>query len=233
MYKIYGLKLKDDNMIKYIGYTSRELEVRLKEHLSVTIYLKHKNGQWLKKYKNEIEIVLLESNIQSHEDVCKKEIFYIKEYNELGYNLNNATFGGDGCVPTEETREKISKALKGRKVSEETKLKQSLAIKGKKLGPRPENVKEKLRNAHLGRKLTDLQKEKIRLSMLGRKQTDETKKKLSLKNKISNKFQSIKIIIDEIEYDSYGEVSRILSIPKGTIHKRCKSVYFPNYVILN
>lgn len=176
-YKIYGLKLKDSNDIRYIGLTSRDLEDRFKEHLTITINYKYKNGYWIKKYKDNIEIVLIEDNIKSFENVCLKEIFYIKYYRELGFELNNLTHGGEGMRATEETRKKISESQKGKKISEE--------------------CKEKIKNTLSGRKLTTEHIENMRQSKIGYKCSEETKIKISLskkginftnehKNKISN-----------------------------------------------
>lgn len=48
-YKIYALKLKDSNDIRYIGLTKKSLEERFKKHLRVTIKRNTKNGNWIKK----------------------------------------------------------------------------------------------------------------------------------------------------------------------------------------
>jgi hypothetical protein len=71
-----------------------------------------------------------------------------------------------------------------------------------------EGTKEKIRQANLGRKLTDKHKEKI---------------KESTKNKIN-------ILIDGIEYESITEASRLLKIELTKIHRRLKSDKYPNYI---
>jgi len=158
-YKIYALKLKDNDNIKYIGFTSRNLEDRFKEHLYITINRKYKNGYWIKKHKDNIEIILIEDNIKSIKEVCEREIFYIKYYKELGFNLNNLTNGGEGMRATEDTRRKISESQKGKILSEET--------------------KEKIRNTLTGRKQTPEHIENMKRSKIGYKCTDETKTKIS------------------------------------------------------
>jgi hypothetical protein len=158
-YKIYALKLIDDDNIKYIGFTSRNLEDRFKEHLYVTINLKYKNGYWIKKYKDNIEIILIEDNIKSIEEVCEREIFYIRYYRELGFNLNNLTNGGGGMRATDETRRKISESQKGKTLSNEH--------------------KEKIRNTLTGRKLTPEHIENVKNSKIGYKCSDETKLRMS------------------------------------------------------
>ena len=84
-YKIYALKLKDNDNIKYIGFTSRNLEDRFKEHLYITINRKYKNGYWIKKHKDNIEIILIEDNIKSIKDYYtrRKDTFYVVMINKL------------------------------------------------------------------------------------------------------------------------------------------------------
>ena len=153
MYKIYGLKLKDSEDIKYIGYTGKTIEQRFSEHLKTTIKGNYKNGYWLKKYKENIEIFLIEDKISSYDEACIKEISYIKLYRELGYDLNNTTDGGEGChglKHSEETKERIKEKIKGRKHSKESKDKMSAnhPLKGKNLS---EDVKRKISEAQKGK----------------------------------------------------------------------------------
>jgi len=66
----------------------------------------------------------------------------------------------------------------------------------------------------------------------GRQHTEETKKRLSEKRKGTyNGEQNIPIIIDNVEYRSAGEASKILNIPMVTIRWRVKSKNkkFDNY----
>lgn len=125
-YRIYALKLKDSNEIRYVGRTSESLEIRLSKHkLNAKVDKKktHRHYWILKNYDN-IEIIIIEDNIPTFEESCEKEIQYIREYREI-YNLVNMTDGGDGGCPgykhTEEAKKKISEANKGKKVSEKTK----------------------------------------------------------------------------------------------------------------
>jgi hypothetical protein len=66
----------------------------------------------------------------------------------------------------------------------------------------------------------------------GKQHTEETKKRLSEKRKGTyNGEQNIPIIIDNVEYRSAGEASKILNIPMVTIRWRVKSKNkkFDNY----
>lgn len=95
----------------------------------------------------------------SEEEMNNDEKYYIKLYDTLWPNGYNLEEGGRGGVPSEETRKKLSEALKGKHHSEET--------------------KQKMRESQSGEKN----------HMFGKHLSDETKRKLSLahKGKPSNK----------------------------------------------
>jgi hypothetical protein len=77
-------------------------------------------------------------------------------------NLTDGGEGGYGAVRSQETRDKIGRANKGKKLT-------------------PEHI-EKMRIANLGKKHTDLAKEKCRAAMLGRVFSDGHRIKLSAAN---------------------------------------------------
>ena len=139
---IYKIENKKDNKI-YIGQTTRDIEIRWKEH-----FKKGSNCRYLssavKKYGiDNFEFKLI--CISLDENLNDIEIEYIKKYNCLvpnGYNLRN---GGNNGKHNEETKNKISESLKnkidiihpkpqlGKQHNEETKNKISNSLKGKKL----------------------------------------------------------------------------------------------------
>jgi group I intron endonuclease len=151
---IYKIRNKVDNKI-YIGQTTRDLNLRWKEHLR-----KNSNCRYLssaiKKYgfdNFEFKIVC----ITFDEKLDNIEIEYIQKYNSLvpnGYNLRN---GGNGGKHNEETKIKISESLKNRTdiiykkpqlgipLNEETKNKISLKLTGRKLS---ESTIEKIKNSN-------------------------------------------------------------------------------------
>jgi hypothetical protein len=96
-YKIYKIQRIDTSEIVYIGITRSELTTRLKQHLRDKRNNK-KKANYFKKYKDLIEIVCLESNINNLKEANEKEILYIKKYRDLGCKLLNATDGGDGTL---------------------------------------------------------------------------------------------------------------------------------------
>lgn len=94
-------------------------------------------------------------------------------------------FGVKGRNPTPETIEKmrqsnIGKNL-GKTASEETKAKMSAIHKSRPRQPLSDEVKEKIRQSLLGRKMPESEKPK-HASFLGRKHTEETKAKISATN---------------------------------------------------
>ena len=111
---------------------------------------------------------------------------------------------------SEEHKLKISKALKGRKVSDDTKLKLSLQKIGKKRKPYTEEHKQKLSDSLKGRVLPPMK--------------DETKQKLSI---IRTK------VIPTMSLDENG-IEQVV-IPKvfrkilSEWHRYCKQLYFQQW----
>ena len=129
------------------------------------------------------------------------EIAAIKKYNTNtcrpnghGYNL---TDGGEGIIGfnrppvSEETRQKMSEAHKGKTHSEETRKKLSEVRKGKKHGPPSEKTRLKISEAQKGkkisvetrRKLSETHKANPSLGFKGKTHSEETRRKLSEINK--------------------------------------------------
>lgn len=122
------------------------------------------------------------------------ETGFIKMYDSYK-NGYNSTEGGDSGCRCEETKEKISKSLKGKKRTEECKRRMSLSKKGKPHKPFSEETKKKISEALkgnkicLGKKLSEETKKKIGDANRGRKISEEQKKRISetLKGRPSNR----------------------------------------------
>lgn len=155
---------------QYVGQTKRSIEFRLSEHIATAKLNKYNNRFYnaINKYgEDNFKIELLEDNIATLEEANERERFWINYYDTYN-NGYNSTIGGDG-VPEyhhlEETKQKISKSLKGHVF--------------------PESRNEKIRQAMLGRdmsiewrnKISEVAKRRIgaKNPFYGRHHTEETK----------------------------------------------------------
>ena len=169
----------------------------------------------VKKYKG-FDVKLLLENLKEYEALCM-EPMYINAYGRRNQNkgpLVNLTDGGEGVSGMispmkdkkskpcpEETKKKISNALKGRKLPKETCAKMSATRTGKSatwnIGKkRTEAEKENIRNKLIGRKRgprSEISKQRQRITMTGKKRgphKEETKAKIRESNKKNSKSQS-------------------------------------------
>ncbi len=172
----------------YIGQTIYDLEKRKKEHkkdynrLNFTFYYAIRKYGW-EDLKWEILDVA-----ETEEELNFKEQFWIKYYNTYlgnkncnGYNLTMGGHGIRGYKPSIETRNKMSKALKGKNAGE------NHYNYGKHLS---EEHKKNLSISQTGKKLSEETKNKIRIKNSGinhpwynKNHTEETKNKISYKLK--------------------------------------------------
>jgi len=114
-YKVYGLYVDGQELIRYIGFTKNKIQTRLNEHTSESKYLKTKKDRWIQKYlRNEKQICAIElDSTFDFEEVKKKEINLIAMYKSCGANLMNGTNGGDGSINFRHTEEnKITNGIR-------------------------------------------------------------------------------------------------------------------------
>ena len=160
------------NGMKYTGKHHYHIEGQLDPNY-------HGSGVIIKNIYKKRPETLKEEYIKtcySEEEMCSDEQYYIEVFDTLWPNGYNLTKGGDGVIPCEETRKKISLANKGKHHSEETKQKISGVHKGKQTS---EETKKKLSSALKGRIMSDEHKQKIREASKGRHHSEESKKKMS------------------------------------------------------
>ena len=82
---------------KYVGITSRSIKQRFNEHRKTDSYI----GRAIRKYgESNFSITQIDKS-SNWEDLCEKEVNYIKEYNSFD-NGYNQTIGGDGVVLKED-----------------------------------------------------------------------------------------------------------------------------------
>jgi predicted GIY-YIG superfamily endonuclease len=100
----------------YIGYTSKTLQQRIYSHFKKSLNAKEKafNQPFklaLRKYgKENFEWEELFSCITKKE-ACEKEIEMIDHYKSITPNGYNMTFGGEGGIPNDDVKNKISTSL--------------------------------------------------------------------------------------------------------------------------
>jgi len=107
IYKIYVLKNPTTNEIFYVGQTMKELEERLKQHISETEVNKEKTD-YIQNILSEGKRPLIES-VEVIRAICyidrlsvnEREIYWIKYYKALGCNLLNKALTN----PDQECRE--------------------------------------------------------------------------------------------------------------------------------
>lgn len=111
---IYGYYDKKNQRMMYIGQ-SNDIERRHRDHIRPSRYNEQVVNRVLQNNPERYELVIIKSRPGfSKEDRDILEKHYIEFYNTFADNKFNFTTGGDGGLFSEETRKKISEALKGK-----------------------------------------------------------------------------------------------------------------------
>lgn len=193
---------------QYVGQTIRTLEIRWRGHCwECAIRSNMPISYAIKKYgKHNFSIVKI-CDCTSLEDMNEKELFWAKHLNTFcpnGYNLK----AGDGKGSlSEETKRKIGMSNKGKKASLET--------------------IQKLRDSHLGFKVSQKTKDKLSKHFKGKKQNPDH---VIIRSEITRKIYTIKSPTNELitfkglnkfcqeRGLSAGKLSRVLN-GKAQTHK--------------
>ena len=110
-FRIYMVRSPSNKV--YIGYTKKSVEGRKSNHEQDAKTSDLPFHKALRKYKSRMIWTTVVDNISSLSEAHRLEKFYILKYKSHISNLGyNCTFGGDGCVPTNRTKNKISKSIK-------------------------------------------------------------------------------------------------------------------------
>lgn len=169
------------------------------------------------------------SNHPNRDCIIEKRTRALKEKNlKMGVQGRKIAYGRNcdknGMFGKSHSKDVI-KALKERCFSDDTRKKMSHSAKQKF-----ENMPELKDN--LSRLASGRTGEKN--PFYGKKHSEKTKKKIAIKNKGRKPVNTVKISIDNVEYDSYNDASRKLNIPVVTIRHRCLSENkkFENYIVI-
>lgn len=203
MYIVYQHKNKINGKV-YIGITARKPEARWKNgegyKSSPHFYSAIQRYGW-----DNFEHNILFTNL-TKEEACKKEQELIKQYNSMNRDFGyNSTSGGDIFVMNNETKQKISKAMKGNKNG---------------LGHAcSEEKKKKISDAQKGRKFTEKHKQKLSEAAKRRHVPCSEEKKEKLKQKSHKK----PVYCEELDtvFESVQECARQLGISASNISKLC------------
>jgi len=161
---------------KYIG-KGRNVEKRMADPHAECPYLRNA----LEKYGSPLFKRYLVETCSS-EELTDREKYYIKQWGTKVPNGYNLTDGGEGILGYshgEETKEKVSIALRGKPKSEEHRKKLSEANKGK---PKSEEQKKKQSEStrgRVGKPLSDEAKKKLSVINTGKVYSEESRKKKS------------------------------------------------------
>lgn len=156
---------------------------------------------------NSFEHIIYKTNL-SKDDACNLEIELIKKYNtqnkEFGYNLES---GGTTPSLNDETKRKISEALKGNK--------NGYGIKCS------EEKKKKISDAQKGRKFSEEHKKKISEAKKGVFHPSPSE---ITKMKISNSHKKCPVYCEETNkiYESIQKCAKELNIPATVVCRCCK-----------
>jgi hypothetical protein len=169
------------------------------------VYAKHHKGISVPKDKKRI--IFLKQNLTEEQAfIHEKYMIFVfgRKDLETGIlrNLSDGGEGNSGLIHNEETKRKISEAVKGKNhplygisPSEETKKKMSNSLKGRIISS---EWREKMSKSHTGKPATygfngkshsEETKQKLRKINLGRTHSEETKRKISLLNGGVNHYQ--------------------------------------------
>jgi hypothetical protein len=135
----------------------------------------------IKPPKDKSKILILKQNL-TEEESFRHEVYMIAVFGrkDLGTGiLHNKTNGGDGvsgAVVSDETRRKMSEALKGKPRSKEIRRKISESHKGK---THSEESRRNMSESQKGKTFSEETKRKLSESQKGKNHSEETRRKMS------------------------------------------------------
>jgi len=221
------------NEIRYVGATSLAIERRKQFHISDARNKKytHHTSTWIRSLlKQGLEPIVEFVDVCNSEDWEEKEIFWINQFKTWGFRLTNTAPGGKGVRNcSSETKEKISKANKGREpwnkgvsMSDKSRIKLSSSLKGKTAWNKGLEMPRGKDSPSFGTKRT---KEQLRkFSEVQKNLSEEIKDKRIKAIKRANSKQIIQYNKDLFflkEWNSAADVERELNISRSHIGDCC------------
>ncbi len=222
VYGVVYLIIDGTNDKEYVGQTTRSVEIRFKEHANYNdSYINHA----IRAHGEDMFATAILKVCMNKEELDFWERYFIRSRNTIYPNGYNLTDGGEGGIPCEEVRKRMSVARKGHEVSDETRAKLSEARRGE-------------RNPRYGKKNTPEHQAKIVASNLGKKRTPETCKNISeaLKGKpftvercanisAAKRKESLypNLMTELVEYNlSYAALGKLLNLASSIVSRKMR-----------
>ena len=156
------------------------------------------------------------------EQLDEREVYWINYYNSIKEGLNIKE-GGIGGKHNEETKQKISKALKGKPREEWVKKKISEKIEGRIF---KEEWKEKISNAKKGFKYSEESRIKMSNSSKGKKRKFRNRYlsvlQYDLEGNFIKEWENTKKLIEELPYIGYSSLLKVCRGERKHIYKGYK-----------
>ena len=148
---IYVLVDPRDGEIRYVGWSNKTLDQRLKRHLRDTD--DNHRTRWIAVLRREgfVPIIRL-LQLVPRGDWADAERYWVRTFIARGCPLVNGTGGGDGTLGhrhSKETRSRIGAKHRGKSISREQRARLSVMNKG---ASHTEEAKRKISEAQTGRK---------------------------------------------------------------------------------
>ena len=137
---VYTLEDPRGGGVRYVGVTHQKTRTRLAGHMSrARKERRYHLTAWVGSLLDAgVEPVLKVVESGTGADWAEAEVRWIHRYREMGFDLTNATDGGEGCPGhsvSPEAREKIAAAHRGKPLSAEHRAKVAAGNRGKKISP--------------------------------------------------------------------------------------------------
>lgn len=177
---IYGLADPRTLEIRYVGRTINDPWGRRYTHVQHARQGKvgHKSS-WIRALEADgVEplLVIIEQDVPEA-DITDRERYWVMAGNSWGWRLTNATIGGEGSLRwSDDSRENLSHALKGRVFTEEHREKLRVASTGRRHSP---EVIARIVEKNKGRKLSPEQYEAFAQYWKGKTHSEEHRRKVS------------------------------------------------------
>jgi hypothetical protein len=200
-WKIYSLTDPRDGRVRYVGKTG-DIKKRLYLHISNALNSRKRNHRlnWIRSLVEVGQLPVLSILEEGTDDWQIAEKRWIKNFRDAGYDLVNATDGGEGAEGRQcssVTREKMAAAQRGKHLSADTRAKLRAVNLGKRLSAehlaklratnlgkhRSADTRAKLRAAHLGKHLSAEHRAKLSAAHRGNKLSAEHRAKIGAAGK--------------------------------------------------